>query len=188
MYCQSCGNKLEDGLKFCESCGEAISVDFKTNVESTSRNDKMKDYLNMFIEKINVSRTEDFIKLLAYTIGLGVVVVLLFSFFGFWDDKYLNIVKQGSFESYPTIEIEKAFNQYFLEPEWESFESTRGDNVVEFTGQCYFLDMLTDVKMQFIVYSDETFSVEYLSLDNETQDDVMTAILISTVMEDYLLD
>ena len=188
MYCQSCGSELEHGFKFCESCGESIPVEFKTNVGETTTEGKVNDYLNRFREKLNVSRMEDLIKLIASAVGLGIIVIFLFSFFGFGGDKYLNIVKQGSFDSYPTVKIGKSFNQYFLNPEWDSFESTRGDNVVEFTGQCYFLDEVTDVTMQFVIYADETMSVEYLSLDNETQDDVMTAILISTVMEDYLLD
>ena len=188
MYCQSCGSKLENGLKFCESCGEAISVEFQTNERGKTKENKVNDYLNIFREKINVSRTEDLVKMIASAVGLGIIVIFLVSFFGFGGTKYINIVKQGSFDSYPTVEIGKAFNQYFSNAEWEAFESTRGDQVVEFTGQCYFLDELTDVTMQFVIYSDETFSVEYLSFDNETQGAWMTTILISTVMEDYLLN
>lgn len=188
MYCQSCGSQVEAGNKFCESCGEGIEVEVQTNVESSNRKDKVTDSLNMLREKINVSRTEDLVKMIASAVGLGIIVIVLVSFFGFGGTKYINIVKQGSFDSYPTVEIGKAFNQYFSNAEWEAFESTRGDQVVEFTGQCYFLDELTDVTMQFVIYSDETFSVEYLSFDNETQGAWMTTILISTVMEDYLLN
>lgn len=36
MFCSKCGNKIEDGAKFCDSCGNAVAVErLGTNASAT---------------------------------------------------------------------------------------------------------------------------------------------------------
>lgn len=184
MFCESCGNQLETNMNFCESCGSAIYS--KVQLQQMSKGERLKYYFNTVMKTAKTYRIAEFLKLIFSLCAIGMVVLVIFSFFGFGEDEYIKTVKQGSFGSYPTVEIGKAFEWYFSDTEWRSFESTEGVNVVEFTGYCYFLDMLTEVYMQFNVYSDGTFNVDYLSFDDDTQSYIMMAGLIEVIMEDYL--
>ena len=79
MFCSKCGNKIEDGAKFCDNCGNAVAVEqLGTNASVT-----------VSTKKVN--------KKLPVILGICVVVIILIaisiSVLGKKADKVTKIVK-----------------------------------------------------------------------------------------------
>lgn len=86
-------------------------------------------------------------------------------------DKYVELVKGGSFNSYPNVNIETLLETVFDNIEWESFIA-EDDNkrYVECVGQYYdeSMEEWYDVLMQFKITGDDSFSLYYVELDGES--------------------
>lgn len=80
-----------------------------------------------------------------------------------------------------------AFDNFFGEPKWESFNSDTGEKVVEFTGNCYSEDVLVDVTIQFVFDDAQTgnknFTLNYLDFDGQSQDTTTLQDLMNTAFE-----
>jgi hypothetical protein len=100
-------------------------------------------------------------------------------------DGNVTMVKAGHMQSYPNIAIGDAFAQFFATPKWTSFKSTEGDDVVEFTGYCTYDGVEVKAKIQFIVFSDQTFEIGHLSFNDITQTELMKIGLINKIYESY---
>ena len=85
--------------------------------------------------------------------------------FGFGGN--ISTVKNGTFYAYPDVKIGKAFNDFFNDPEWDSYTDNNGDEIVEFTGECTYYDEPAEAKIIFIVNEDDTFDVDYITIDGE---------------------
>lgn len=87
------------------------------------------------------------------------------------NDKYVELVKGGSFNSYPNVTIETLLESVFDNIEWDSFIA-EDDNkrYVECVGDFYDenLDERYDFTMQFKITGDDTFSLYYVELDGES--------------------
>lgn len=178
MYCEFCGYKLAENMNFCENCGRSVN-------EIKNQGESLKEKTSSFVQNINWKKLDSMGRMVLSIGGIGIIILVCLSFFGFADNEYVKIVKNGSLNSYPNVKIGKAFNQYFSEPTWDYFLSSDDEHVVEFTGECLFLDEETEVYMQFIVDPEGTFSIDYLSLDDITQGYYMLSGLLEAVMEDY---
>lgn len=99
---------------------------------------------------------------------------------------YINMVKDGSPQAYPTITYEKAFENYFSNPDWKYFKSDAGKKVVEFNGNCMYYDEEADICFQFVIdEEDETFTAEYLGINGEAQNMLVLAGVLEAVFENY---
>ncbi|WP_298706548.1 hypothetical protein [uncultured Veillonella sp.] len=116
---------------------------------------------------------------------LTLLIVITALIAGCGHDKYVKIVREGSFYSYPNIPIGKAFDNFFDDSKWKSFTTDDKERVVEFTGKCLFLNKKADVKIQFTINKDETFNVNYASLNGESMPDLFYSAFIEKVMESY---
>ena len=56
-------------------------------------------------------------------------------------------------------DLGELFEKYFQNPQWTTFESTKGHRIVEFNGECEYDGKPAKVKMQFIIiyYVDSFF-------------------------------
>ena len=50
------------------------------------------------------------------------------------NNKYVQMVKNGYPNSYPTVSYEQAFTSFFGSPQWKHFKAEDGREIVEFTG------------------------------------------------------
>lgn len=71
------------------------------------------------------------------------------------ENAYVKTVKDAQPETFPGCTYGAAFEEFFTSPQWEYFESTDGQNVVEFTGECMYAGARTKARMQFVVEKDQ---------------------------------
>lgn len=86
-------------------------------------------------------------------------------------DEYVELVKGGSLNSYPNINIETLLETVFDNIEWESFIAEEDNKrYVECVGRYYDENMEEwyDVLMQFKITGDDSFSLYYIELDGES--------------------
>lgn len=97
------------------------------------------------------------------------------------DDSYderIDYVKNGYPQLIPDITYEEAYDNFFENPTWRYFDSTEGDEVVEFAGECRYsedgnVDEIEEnnakVYIQFVLDEDE-FELAYLKLNVDGKD------------------
>lgn len=78
--------------------------------------------------------------------------------------KYMDYVKNGSNRNFPNQTYGMAFDTFFSGTNWEYFEgrNNKGEigKIVEFTGDCYYQNVKTFAKVQFLIdESESTFEV-----------------------------
>jgi hypothetical protein len=100
------------------------------------------------------------------------------------DNEFLVLVKGGNLQSYPDIELEAAFADFFSTPKWKYFEAETGEHVVEFTGYCTYMEKKVKAKIQFLVEEGaDTFEMGALEFNEVPQDELIKAALISKIFE-----
>ncbi len=99
------------------------------------------------------------------------------------NNENIQFVKEGTLGSYTTT-CGKAFDDFFDNPKWGYFNSESGEDVVEFTGKCLYDNVEVEVLMQFTLNKAAgTFSVNYLSFNDVTQNKLMVTALLEAVFE-----
>lgn len=182
MFCEKCGAVLEDNAQFCSSCGTPVK---KEEGEHKQQESEPKQ------EEKEVVHTPEKKKGYGWIIALSIVgglaaLFLLVAIFGNDDEKYIDLVKDGHPEGYPNSTYREAFENFFSNPEWEYFESTEDEDIVEFSGGCTYMDEPVNVVLQFeLDYDEGEFTAQYFEMDGEAQSELMTALIIERVFEDY---
>jgi hypothetical protein len=101
------------------------------------------------------------------------------------DNKYILMVKGGYPLEYPNQTYGNAFSNFFRTPKWSYLESKDGDKVVEFTGDCVYMDVEVKATLQFIVNEDDgTFEAHYLGFNEVPQNKLILGALIKKAFED----
>ena len=102
------------------------------------------------------------------------------------EDKYVKLVKSGSLDMAPNVPIGKAFGQFFANDKWRSFESTEGDRVVEFTGDCTWYGKEAKMLIQFKVYENTNrFEVGYVEIGKDKLNRIESTSVIEKVLSEY---
>ncbi|MDO5403440.1 MAG: hypothetical protein Q4F11_08365 [Eubacteriales bacterium] len=139
--------------------GTIINIDswnFKTA-------DKIYDNL-MGREKCTAQKTKKLYILEIITFLIIALFIGINAYDCFVPDKYVEIVKNTVNAEYPDTTYGNAFDKYFTETEWTSFDSKSGNKVVEFTGKYNTGDENTDVMIQYIIEG-EYFRFVYFEVD-----------------------
>lgn len=100
-----------------------------------------------------------------------------------FDDEKVSAVKNGHLSDYPAVTVGEAFDSFFASPEWKSFKSDKGKNIVEFTGKCRYQDVDVTAKMQFVVSGNKAFEIDFFSLNDIPQNKLLLAGLMGKVFE-----
>jgi hypothetical protein len=97
------------------------------------------------------------------------------------NNEYVQMVKNGYIENNPDLTFGVAFENFFASPTWKHFEAETGQNIVEFTGDCTYLDTPVKARLQFILSDDDgTFEIGALSFNEVPQTElVKTALFIA---------
>lgn len=163
MKCTKCGKEIDNNSKFCEGCGATIES-ATANSDGKKKRVKFKD----LPKKQKITRI-----IIGCACFLVAGILMIVDGFGGAsrtaekESIYIDCVKEGSFEDFPDVTIETAFNEFFSDPEWESFTSEEGLNVVEFNGGCTVDEEETNCCIQFNVFEDGTFETYYVDLGGE---------------------
>lgn len=229
MRCKKCGAEINEGARFCGSCGTKIDIDNNTSEKvntATTNNDTEKYTGNEMLEKIG--------KLV--TGGLSVIsgIMIIGALLGFFDknpipfiifiafvilfekleDKMPKVptivfavleiialiicfsvannvgavasVKGGSPNNYPNITYESAFDNYFSEPTWKSAgKDEDGNEVVKFTGNCYYLGNEAVAEVKFTIYEEQgSFVISSVKINGQDMGLLGNGLIVS-VFEDY---
>lgn len=99
------------------------------------------------------------------------------------NNENIRFVKEGTLGAYTTT-CGEAFDEFFDNPKWGYFNSESGEDVVEFTGKCLYDNVEVEVLMQFTLNKAAgTFSVNYLSFNDVTQNKLIVTALLEAVFE-----
>ena len=121
---------------------------------------------------------------LAIDIVILVVVIIISASGG--NDKYVQMVKNGTLEAYPQIEVGKAFDGYLKNPKWESGLSEDNTRFVNVTGEILYYDKEVEIVVQFIVNEkDETFQYNACEMNGVPQNNFVFWALLENIYEDY---
>ena len=115
----------------------------------------------------------------------SILVILLFTACSSQEDKNIQLVRNGTMDMYPNAPIGKAFNQFFSNGKWTAFTSTANEQIVEFNGNCYWLDESVPMKIQFTVKNNSRFSLNYVGIDNVDMPQEVKADILYGILEKY---
>ncbi|MBN2253623.1 MAG: hypothetical protein JW701_07980 [Kosmotogaceae bacterium] len=97
-------------------------------------------------------------------------------------DVAISIVKDGYFYDFPDKIIGETFSVFFIDGYWDYFVSSDNLDVVEFVGSFYNEDGLAEAVFQFVVDVEQrTFEIEYLGIDDVTQDETMIDAMLNSI-------
>lgn len=149
MHCKNCGKELQADMVACSACGTPVSP--------------------------KKSKKKSVIGIVVGCVCLIIAAVLIFgdalsaSEKAGGEDKYVELVQEGSLYYFPDETIEEAFNDFFADPEWKSFVSEDGDRIVEFNGGCEYYGEDENFCMQFEVDAEaEEFEIIYVDIAGES--------------------
>lgn len=95
-------------------------------------------------------------------------------------------VKGGSPNDYPDITYESAFEYYFSNPSWKSVgKDEEGNEVVKFTGNCYYLGESAIAEIKFTLYEEQgSFVVSTVKINGQ---DIgwLGNVWILSIFDDY---
>lgn len=177
MICSKCENINDNpSSNFCYICG-GLLVREEKNIEIYKR------------YYANKKAIESKSKLLKRLVSLAVIIALLVCMNGYKLQrdvgKFVNMVKEGSFENHPNVTIEDGFEKFFNDTNWEYVNSDNGYDTVEFRGSFNYENQDVLTVMQFHIYEDNTFEPNYLSFVDVSQEKNILYDLINTVMSSY---
>lgn len=100
------------------------------------------------------------------------------------DEEEINYVKNASPEAYPTISFGEAFDEFFANPRWTSFISDDESHVVEFKGDCLYVEQRVTARIQYTLDLDNgTFEPTYVGLNNVSMSMLMYVALVEAAFE-----
>lgn len=162
--------------------------------DSSIKNNKFTEFISIIEKKANItaqvsSKKQNIVKSII-KIVLGLIIMA--SFYGaitlltdgVKGKEYIDIVKNGSFDNYPNIEIGEAFENYFDNPKWRYFVSDKDIDVVEFTGKCMYDNAEVTALIQFTIDNNSRFEAKYFSMNDVSQNLLMMYGIIDAVMEE----
>ena len=134
MYCAGCGTELKSEWKICPTCGKAVEKQGNLSEKSeTKRGKKLSP------------------KVIA---TIAIVAVLLLVLITRGNDA-ISDIKESTLPSYSEdLTIGEAFENFFVEPSWSTYESEDAD-VVVFNGFVYSdSDEKIKVTMEMLMYEE----------------------------------
>ena len=149
MICSNCKKKITEGEYYCLYCGTATN---RFNITST-----------IGLKKIKYS-------LITLLISIIILCCLFLFINSFPKSDPVDFIKTGVIDIYDTKNLGTAFERYFTNPNWISFETEEGEIIVEFTGELPSSDALSTHLIQFTIYPNEdNFEITYYELNQQSQ-------------------
>lgn len=122
-------------------------------------------------------------------VGLGIVIVISLVVV-LKPDFVSNIFQPGATvrnayltQYSETVTIEDAFDNFFSNEKWNTYES-EGYSYVVFTGVCEYMEEPADVRVVFKV-TGEKFRVDSLDINGEQQNDLLLSLMLAKIYEEY---
>ena len=123
-------------------------------------------------------------KIFVITVSIFLIIVSCSS----GSDKYADMVKHGSFNSYPNVTVGEIFETVFEHTDWESFIADDDNKrYVECSGEFHNPDDDTwhYFLIQFKITGEETWRIYYAEVDGESQDIEESVSIILYAYEEF---
>lgn len=109
---------------------------------------------------------------------IAVVCIFVFS------PNYVDVVKEGKLEAYPDKTVGEAFEAFFEDPSWESFEAENGKQAVNFKGECEYMGENVKCLVQFIIDDDgENFELYTVEVNGEPISEIEILGMLEAIYE-----
>lgn len=122
-------------------------------------------------------------------VGLGIVIVISLVVV-LKPDIVSNIFQPGATvrnayltQYSETVTIEDAFDNFFSNEKWNTYES-EGYSYVVFTGVCEYMEEPADVRIVFKV-TGEKIRIDSLDINGEEQNDLLLSLMLAKIYEEY---
>ena len=93
-------------------------------------------------------------------------------------------VRQAYLSQYSEdVTVEEAFNSYFDNPQWSTYEE-EGYSYVAFTGGCAYMEEKVDIRLTFQI-TGEQFRIDRLDVNGIEQSDFILYALLESIYENY---
>ena len=180
MKCSRCGKQILPEEKFCTSCGTPVQ-----RVRKSTENHRPVR---------NLSRK----KIIVISVVILVAVFLIHNIMTF-QDKYINVVRNGTFEAFPDVTVGEAFDHYFKHTKWTCLENDKESQPdalykydITFSGTCEYNGQEEEVYIWFGV--DE--SLEYFEcnggyINSDTNKTAVYELIYNVMLEsgtEYYVD
>lgn len=113
------------------------------------------------------------------------IIAIIFTGCADKGERNIQLVKNGTMDSNPNVPIGKAFSQFFDNGTWKSFKSKKGNTIVEFKGNCYYLDENVSMTIQFKILNDEQFNLQYIEINGVNIPEEMQPAVLQGILENY---
>ena len=137
-FCSNCGNKLNEGMLFCDKCGMKVGTD-KSDLVSFSVNEKSKNGTKK-------SKPAKRIVLMVVIILAGMCAMLIKGN----SKKYITQVKKSHYSKYNSVTYEMAFKLYGKGEKWSYFKSDKHENIVEYETKAEYQGKDAKIVLQFM--------------------------------------
>lgn len=180
MFCKKCGKEIADGLTTCPECNAATQA---AQAFGDAPAGGVKGFIDGYKNFGSLSKNS---KILHIAVPAVAVVVLVLVFSLVFSNNYVSMVKEGHLTEFSKSEtVGEAFEEFFANPEWKSFESEKGDRIVEFNGECEYFEEDVKVCIQFeIDEDDDSFEIEYADIDGDAMSEIELYALLEAVYEE----
>lgn len=162
-----------------------IQNKFKESYSDENSENNSDEKILSAVKNMNLYFKNSFISVIACIgiISITVVLSLIFTEHS-GNNHYINIIKDGNLNGYYVQSVGTAFDDFFLDENWEYFQSEDGLDVVEFNGTCLKDNQDCNVCVQFVINSsDDSFEVQYYSIDDIPQDLITWSYMLDKIYE-----
>lgn len=143
MFCKFCGSEVPNDSTVCTTCGKQLDVKELQNEIPA---------IPPAVEVVKKKRSKIWIPIV---IGVAILAIVLAIVFLKSDNAEL--VKTGTFNQYSEKTVGEAFEDFFAEPAWNTYEENDNE-YVKFTGRCTYDGEAVNATFIFLIDGDE-FSV-----------------------------
>lgn len=152
-----------------------------TALEGVQENKKKKGFFAGYKDFGGLSTGSKIAHILLPVALIGIIVaVILFAS----SPDYVPVVKDGKLKNYPDKTVGEAFEAFFEEPSWESFEAENGKQAVNFNGKCEYMGEKVNCLVQFIIDDDgESFELYAVEINGDPISEIEILAMLEAIYE-----
>lgn len=179
MFCKKCGKEIAEGLTTCPECNATTQA---AQLPAENAAGGVKGFVDGYKDFGSLSKNSKIIHIAVPVVAVIVVAVVLSLIFS---KDYVAMVKDSTLDDYSkTVTVGEAFDEFFSDPEWETFKSEDGDRIVEFNGECEYYGEKVNCCVQFEISDDDDyFEVEYMDIDGESLNRLEIRAMLEVIYE-----
>lgn len=165
-----------------------IAYTIQTEIKNYSAENFTNNYEDIVSSVLNSTSQNSYLnnkkKFITFGGIIAAIVILLLLVVPGESNQYIKVVKNGTLNSYNSITVGKAFEDFFTDTDWKYFSSDKEENIVEFTGTYHINDKKYKTLIQFTVNKDKSeFQMNYCEVNGRSQNLFEWSSLLSNIYD-----